>query len=72
MPDILAIQAIEEELAADQQRLDEIDALESKLLANIPHGEFRVATQEANLRSERQMITERMRYARKRLADAKK
>ena len=72
MPDPQAIQTIEAELAADQKRLDELDAQESNLLNDVPRGDFRVASQEENIRSERQGLVEKMRYTRKRLADAKK
>ncbi len=52
MSNVTAIHALEEHLARDRQKLEELQAREKTLLANIPHGGFQAATTGAHLRRE--------------------
>ena len=51
-------ESFEAELAKVEERLREIERIEAKLLVNIPHTGFRTASEEARLRSEKEMLSD--------------
>jgi len=72
MSDANEREAFEAELAKVDERLREIERIEVKLLKNIPHTGFRTASEEARLRSEKEMLNDTARKLRNRIALAKR
>jgi hypothetical protein len=72
MSDAKEKEAFEAELAKVDERLREIERVESELLDNIPHAGFRTASDEARLRSEKEMLYDTARKLRNRIAVAKR
>lgn len=72
MSDTRAIESLEAELARVDERLREIERIEAKLLENIPHTGFRTASEEARLRSEKEMLYDTAGRLRNRIAVAKR
>jgi hypothetical protein len=64
--------AFEEELAKVNERLREIERIEAELLENISHAGFRTASDEARLRSEKEMLYDTAGKLRNRIAVAKR
>lgn len=64
-------ESFEAELANVEERLRKIERIEAKLLENIPHTGFRTASEEARLRSEKEMLSDTARKLRNRIAVAK-
>jgi hypothetical protein len=56
-----AIQAIEEQLVRDRQKLEELQEKEASLLENIPHQGFHTATNRANLHHEMEILEDAIR-----------
>lgn len=71
MSDTKEIESFEAELARVDERLREIERTEAKLLENIPHTGFRTASEEARLRSEKEMLYDTASKLRNRIAVAK-
>ena len=71
MSDSKETESFEAELAQIEDRLREIERIEARLLENIPHSGFRTASQEARLRSEKEMLGDAARKLRNRIAVAK-
>lgn len=65
-------ESFQAELAKVEERLREIELVEAKLLENIPHTGFRTASEEARLRSEKEMLSDTARKLRNRIAVAKR
>jgi hypothetical protein len=72
MSDAKEREAFEAELARVNERLREIERIEAKLLENIPHTGFRTASEEARLRSEKEMLYDMAGKLRNRIAVAKR
>jgi hypothetical protein len=72
MSDANEREAFEAELAKVDERLREIERIEVKLLRNIPQTGFRTASEEARLRSEKEMLNDTARKLRNRIALAKR
>ena len=72
MSDAKAIHALEEQLARDRQKLEELQAHKRTLLADIPHEGFKAATTGANLRSEIERLSDSIRHREQLLVTAKK
>jgi seryl-tRNA synthetase len=71
MSDRMAIQAIEEQLTRDRQRLEELRKKEAALLEGIGDKGFRAATNRVNLLSEMKMLEDSVRKNENRLAKAR-
>jgi hypothetical protein len=61
MSDPKQIEELEAELARDEERLREIERIETQLLRNIPHDGFHTATDELQLRIEKKMLADAIR-----------
>jgi hypothetical protein len=72
MSDVKEIEALDAELAKVDERLREIDRVEAELLDNIAPAGFRSASDEARLRSEKEMLSDTARKLRNRIAVAKR
>ena len=72
MSDAKERETFEEELAKVDERLREIERVESELLDNIAHSGYRTASDEARLRSEKEMLYDTARKLRNRIAVAKR
>ena len=72
MSDAKEREAFEAELAKVDERLREIERVEAELLDNISHAGFRTASDEARLRSEKEMLYDTAFKLRNRIAVAKR
>jgi predicted nucleic acid-binding Zn-ribbon protein len=72
MSDAKEREAFEAELAKVDERIREIERVESELLDNIAHGGFRAASDEARLRSEKETLYDMARKLRNRIAVSKR
>ena len=72
MSDANEREAFEAELAKVDERLREIERIEAELLKNIPHAGFRAASEEARLRSEKEMLNDTARKLKNGIASAKR
>ena len=72
MSDANQREAFEAELAKVDERLREIERIEAELLDNISHAGFRTASDEARLRSEKEMLYDTAGKLRNRIAVAKR
>ena len=72
MSDATAIHALEEQLARDRQKLEELLARKKALLADIPHKGFEAATTGAHLRSEIEELYDSIRHHEQLLVMARK
>ena len=72
MTDAAAIQAIEEQLARERERLVELRKREAELLENIVDKGFQAATNRLNLRSAMEMLEDSIRKNEQRLVAARK
>lgn len=72
MSDAKEREAFEAELAKIDERLREIERIEAELLDNISHAGFRTASDEARLRSEKEMLYDTAGKLRNRIAVAKR
>ena len=72
MSDANEREAFEAELAKVDERLREIERVEAELLDNISHAGFRTASDEARLRSEKEMLYDAADKLRNRIAVAKR
>jgi len=67
-----AIEELEAELARAEERLREIERIEERLLADIPLAGFRTASDERNLRTEKEILADTIRKNRQLLSVAKR
>ena len=72
MSDATAIHALEEQLARDRQKLEELLARKKALLANIPHEGFQAATIGVHLHSEIKELYDSIRHHEQLLVMARK
>ena len=72
MSELKAIQELEAELARAEERIREIERIEEQLLVGVPLVGFRTASEERNLRTEREMLAEAIRKNRQLLSLARR
>jgi len=66
------IDEIEANLARDEARLEELNRVEAALLEDIPHSGFCAATEEANIRTEKQALAQTILRNKQRLTAIKR
>jgi hypothetical protein len=72
LSELKAIQELEAELARAEERIREIERIEEQLLVGVPLVGFRTASEERNLRTEREMLAEAIRKNRQLLSVARR